>query len=64
MAIATGVKRVHLPPAVIALMDVASQGRRSTGVEIAQGPPVTGQALDLGTQLGLTLNKDDGTLII
>ena len=35
--------RVHLPPAVIALMDVASQGRRPTGVEIAQGPTVTGQ---------------------
>ena len=43
MAVAAGVTRVHLPPAVIALMDVASQGRRSTGVEIAQGPVVTGQ---------------------
>ena len=43
MAVATGVKRVHLPPAVIALMDVASPGRRSTGVKIAQRPAVTGQ---------------------
>ena len=43
MTIAAGVKRVHLPPAVIALMDVASQGRRPAGFEIAQGPAVAGQ---------------------
>jgi hypothetical protein len=42
MAVAAGVKGVHLPATVIALMDVASQGRRSTGFEIAQGPTMTG----------------------
>ena len=42
MAVTAGVKRVHLRPAAIAMMDVASQGR-PTRFEIAQRPAVTGQ---------------------
>ena len=60
MAVAAGVPRVHLPPAVIALMDVASQGRRATGVEIAQGPPVTGQhAIREARQVRRPVEADD-----
>jgi hypothetical protein len=43
VAVAAGVKRIHLLAAVIALMHVASQGRRPTGFEVAQSPAVTGQ---------------------
>jgi hypothetical protein len=60
MAVAAGVIRVHLPPAVIALMDVASQGRRPAGAEIAQRPAVTGQeAISEARQIRRPVEADD-----
>jgi hypothetical protein len=43
VAVAAGVKRIHLLAAVIALMHVASQGRRPTGFEVAQSPAMLGK---------------------
>src|SRR5207247_8366985 len=43
VTIPAGVILLHLPAAVISLMYVASEGRRPTGFEIAQGPAVAGQ---------------------
>jgi hypothetical protein len=60
MSVTTGVPRVHLPPAVIALMDVASQGRCSTGFEIAQGPAVTRQdAIGEAREIRRPVEADD-----
>jgi hypothetical protein len=60
MSVTTGVKRGHLPPAVIALMDVASQGRRSTSLEITQGPAVAGQdAIGDAREIGRPVEADD-----
>jgi hypothetical protein len=60
MAVTAGVKRVHLPPAVIALMGVASQGRRPASVEIAQGPVVTGQdAIGEAREIRCPVEADD-----
>jgi hypothetical protein len=60
MSVTTGVKGVHLPAAVIALMDVASQGRRSTGLEIAQGPAVAGQdAIGEAREIRRPVEADD-----
>ena len=60
VTIAAGVKRVHLPPAVIALMDVASQSRRPAGFEIAQGPAVAGQdAIGEARQIRRPVETDD-----
>jgi hypothetical protein len=60
MAVAAGVKRVHLPAAVIALMDVAAQGRRPTDCEIAQRPTVTGQdAIGEAREIHRSVKTDD-----
>jgi hypothetical protein len=60
MSVTTGVKRVHLPPAVIALMDMASHGRRPTGLEIAQGPAVAGQdAIGEAREIRRPVEADD-----
>ena len=60
MTIPAGVICVHLPAAVIALMDVASQGRRPTGFEIAQGPAVTGQdAIGEARKIRCPVEADD-----
>src|SRR5258708_1859678 len=60
MSVTTRVKGVHLPPAVIALMDVASQGRRSTGLEITQGPAVTRQdAIGEAREIRRPVEADD-----
>ena len=60
MAVAAGVKRVQLAPAVIALMDVASQGRRPTGFEIAQDSTVTGQdAISKARQIRRPVEAND-----
>jgi hypothetical protein len=41
-------------------MDVASQGRRSTGLEIAQGPTVAGQdAISEAREIGCPVEADD-----
>jgi len=42
MAVAAGVIRVDRVPALIAPMDMASQGRRAAGFEIPQGPTLAG----------------------
>lgn len=60
VAVAAGVKRIHLPAAVIALMHVASQGRRPTGFEVAQGPTMTGQdAIGEARQIRRPVETDD-----
>jgi len=52
--------RVHFPAAAIAPMDVASQRRRPTGVEIAQGPAVAGQdAIGEAREIRRPLEADD-----
>lgn len=60
MAVAAGVKRLHRPAAVIALMHVASQGRRPTGFEVAQGPAMTGQdAIGEAREIRRPVEADD-----
>jgi hypothetical protein len=54
------VKRIYLPAAVIALMHVASQGRRPTGFEVAQRPAVTGQdAIGEAREIRRPVEADD-----